>query len=119
MPRRKIPREKKEPRERRTHCVSSRLSPSELATLDERRGNIPRGEYVRTCTFGTPPVPIPQPNADKYAELSRAAGNLNQIARKLNQGAFDIEATIDELAVFRMKLLGVTWDGDSDESEDK
>jgi len=117
VPRKRVPKTKAEHKELRSHCVSSRFSPSELAMLDRRREKIPRGEYVRRCVFGAPPVPIPQPNAEKYAELSHAAGNLNQIARKLNQGAFDIEATIEELATFRMKLIGVTWEGEPDESE--
>lgn len=113
-----MPKPKSEPRELRTHCVSSRFSPSELAILDSRRGRIPRGEYVRRCTFGSPPVPIPQPNVEKYAELAHAAGNLNQIARKMNKGGFDIEQVIRELAIFRMKLIGVTWKGESVEGED-
>jgi len=65
------------------------------------------------CTFGTPPVPIPQPNVERYAELARAAGNLNQIARKVNEGKFDFDEVIRDLAVFRMKLIGVTWEGES------
>lgn len=119
MPRKRVPKSKSEHKELRSHCVSSRFAPSELATLDERRGKISRGEYVRRCTLGTPPVPIPQPNVAAYAELARAAGNLNQIARKVNEGKSDFDEVMRELAVFRMKLLGVTWDGDSDESEDK
>jgi len=112
LPRKRVPKTKAEPRELRSHCVSSRFAPSELATLDERRGKIPRGEYVRRCTFGTPPVPIPQPNVERYAELARAAGNLNQIARKVNEGVFDIGALARELDLFRMKLIGVTWEED-------
>jgi len=119
VPRKRVPKTKAEPRELRSHCVSSRFSPSELATLDRRRGKIPRGEYVRRCTFGTPPVPIPQPNVQAYAELSRAAANLNQIARKVNGGGFDIEELIRELSVFRMRLIGVTWEDERDEGEDK
>ena len=114
MPKNHIAKAKAEPRELRSHCVSSRFSPSELATLDARRGKIPRGEYVRRCTFGTPPVPFPQPNVQAYAELARAAGNLNQIARKVNDGVFDIESLARELALFRMRLIGVTWDEGED-----
>ena len=120
MPRKRVPKTKAEHKELRSHCVSSRFAPSELATLDERRGKIPRGEYVRRCTFGTPPVPIPQPNVERYAELARAAGNLNQIARKVNEGKFDFDEVIRDLAVFRMKLIGVTWEGESSgESENQ
>ena len=115
MPRKRVPKTKSKHKELRSHCVSSRFTPSELATLDERRGKIPRGEYVRRCTFGTPPVPIPQPNVEKYAELARAAGNLNQISRKVNEGVFNIESLARELALFRMRLIGVTWN----EGEDK
>lgn len=119
MPRKRVAKANPEPRELRSHCVSSRFSPSELATLDARRGKIPRGEYVRRCTFGTPPVPIPRPNVKAYAELARAAGNLNQISRKVNEGVFDIEALARELDLFRMKLIGVTWEeGEHNEGKD-
>lgn len=119
MPKNHIAKAKAEPRELRSHCVSSRFSPSELATLDARRGKIPRGEYVRRCTFGTPPVPIPEPNTQKYAELARVAGNINQLARAVNMGGLvDVGSLVRELGVFRMRLLGITWGDEIDESED-
>ena len=119
MPRKRVPKTKAEHKELRSHCVSSRFSPSELAMLDRRREKIPRGEYVRRCVFGAPPVPIPKPNVEKYAELARAAGNLNQIARKVNEGKSDFDEVMRELAIFRMKLIGVTWESESNESENQ
>ena len=94
----------------RTACVTSRFSPAELAQLEAWRGEVPRGEYVRKTLLGRPPRPVPKINADAYRELSRAAGNLNQIARRMNEGGAEVEETRAALKSFRFRLLGMEWE---------
>ena len=50
---------------------------------------------------------IPEVNRQAWVELSRSASNLNQIAKKLNEGdQADIEQIRKELAAFRAALIG-------------
>ncbi len=105
--------------ERRTHCVSVRLSIAELADLDERRGPYTRGRWMRMAALSQVPPTIPVVNREAWLELSRAAANLNQLARHLNEGAqSDTERIMSELREFRAALLGIRFDdGDDGESE--
>jgi DNA invertase Pin-like site-specific DNA recombinase len=51
---------------------------------------------------------VPEINRQAYAELSRSASNLNQIARRLNQkGKVEIEEIYKALQGFRLSLLGI------------
>lgn len=69
----------------RTHCVSVRLAPAELAELDSQRGPYRRGEWLRLAwQRALPPAPPPELNRRAWAELARAAANLNQLAHHLN-----------------------------------
>lgn len=109
MGRKNITREDPE-RGHRTACVTSRFSPAELEQLEAWRGEVPRGEYVRKTLLGRPPRPVPKINADAYRELARAAGNLNQLARRMNEGGENIEEIRAELKTFRFCLLGMEWE---------
>jgi hypothetical protein len=66
------------------------------------------GRFVRDQTFNRLPPMIPELNRSAWFELSKAAANLNQIARTLNQGdsveAGEIRAALDE---FRCSLIGM------------
>lgn len=98
----KLPADRK-----RTRCVSVRMNVSELAELDGKRGRIPRGEWMRFASENKLPPTIPAINQDAWIELSRAAGNLNQVSRKLNSGdEVDVAELRQILADFRLKLLG-------------
>mgnify|MGYP000979813154 CR=1 FL=1 len=94
----------------RTHVVATRLSPAESARLDELRGKMQRGRYIRHIILGgaTPPR-IPEINRIAYAETARWAANLNQIAHRLNAGDTVSPAEVAEiLTQFRRALLGLT-----------
>ena len=94
--------------DRRTHCVSVRLNEVELSRLDARRQGCQRGEYMRMAFMGKLPNEVPAINKTAWVELSKSAGNLNQIAKKLNQNTdINIEIINEELAKFRALLIGV------------
>lgn len=90
----------------RTITVSSRFSPEEVAVLDERRGKMKRGAYLRNMFFGgKPPRQIPEVNRKAYAESARWAANLNQIARRANVGDVNFDELREVLKGFRQSLL--------------
>jgi hypothetical protein len=95
----------------RTHCVSVRLNDEELFQLDNNRGKMARGEYLRCAALDKLQPIFPEINKEAWAELSKAANNLNQISKRLNGQGLSIPenglAIIqNELAVFRSKLIG-------------
>lgn len=94
--------------ERRTVSVATKLTDEEAAKLDQLRGQMGRGEWLREAAFKRAPSPIPEINRDAWAELSRVGGNLNQVAKKMNQGdevdAEQVRALLDQV---RNALLGV------------
>lgn len=94
--------------ERRGHCVSVRLNAAELQQLDDIRGPFQRGEWLRMAALDRLPPTVPEINREAWTDLARAAGNLNQITRHLNEGGTaDAEAIRAELAAFRAMLIGV------------
>jgi hypothetical protein len=94
----------------RDHCVSSRLNDAELAQLDRQRGSLARGEYLRCAALDELPPTIPAINREAWVELSKAAGNLNQIAKRLNEergiSESQFEKVVSELREFRSALIG-------------
>ena len=100
--------------QRREHCVSVRLNVAELAMLDARRGSFQRGEWLRMAALDKLPPSVPAINAQAWAELARAAANLNQIARALNAGEKVERGGIrDQLNQFRAALIGADLEGDA------
>lgn len=107
-----------DPAAKRDHCVSVRLNAEELSLLDSRRGKFQRGEWMRMATLETLPPAIPALNLEAWRELSHAAGNLNQIARALNQGdKVERGGLRDQLAVFRAALIGAELPRDDEGSD--
>lgn len=96
--------------EKRSHTISSRLNVEELRALDELRGSMQRGEWLREAALGAPPVPTPpKVNAEVWASLGHGLSNLNQIARHLNSGrSIDHQALEAEIVSIRNKLLGLS-----------
>lgn len=95
--------------DKRGHTVSVRLNEAELAWLDEQRHRVQmqRGEYLRAAAIGQLPPSIPELNRTAWAALARTAGNLNQIAHRLNAGeALRLDDVRAELAEFRRALIG-------------
>lgn len=119
--------QEQKPEELRTHCVSVRITPSELRLLDSLRGHISRGSFLRNILLGRKiPAPVPKVNRQAYIETARWASNLNQIARFLNAYGDEIPARGTEeiysyLKKFRMKLIGLdfseTESGDDEKDE--
>jgi len=106
--------------QRRRHTVSTRFNKAELHELDRLSTSVGlrRGEYLRLAAFQALPPTIPELNKQAWQELSKAAGNLNQIAYQLNRKGVEVEVDIREvenmLAYFRQILIEV---GESYESE--
>lgn len=99
------------PAAKRDHCVSVRVNAEELSLLDARRGKFQRGEWMRMAALETLPPTIPPLNLEAWRELSHAAGNLNQIARALNQGdKVERGGLRDQLVAFRAALIGAELD---------
>lgn len=104
--------------ELRTHCVSVRITPSELKKLDSMRGGISRGSFLRKIFLGKKiPPQVPEVNQKSYLETARWASNLNQIARALHSFGAEIPAEgvreiYSYLKKFRMKLIGLDFSGD-------
>lgn len=102
--------------ERREHCVSVRVNVAELATLDSRRGVFQRGEWLRMAALDKLPPTVPTINTQAWAELARAAANLNQIARALNQGEkVERGGLRDQLNQFRAALIGADLEGHAED----
>ena len=98
----------------RTHCVSVRLNDEELTLLNNKRGKLKQGEWLRCAALDKLQPVIPEPNIKKWQELGKLANNINQIAHKLNTNN---SALIDELNInqirqeitqLRAALLGVS-----------
>lgn len=81
----------KPPAEQRRHAVSCRLTDAELNRLDELRGEVSRGEWLRLAAMSKPPRIVPSMNKVAWSDLARAAGNLNQITRALNDGRLSVK----------------------------
>lgn len=79
--RRPLPEER-----RRQHQVACRLTDDELRRVDEQRGAVARGEWLRRAALSAAPRVIPTLNRDAWASLSRTAANLNQLAHAANIG---------------------------------
>lgn len=115
--------------DRRTHTVSVRVNAGELAALDSARAvvGMQRGEYLRAAALhrlpAAPPV-IPELNREAWMSLARAAGNLNQIARHMNDAGVAANAGLREtlaecielMTLLRGELLGARGGGDGPES---
>jgi len=111
--------------EQRRHPVSCRLTDAELAIVDQRRGAVSRGEWLRLAALAKPPRIVPEINKVAWSDLARAAGNLNQITRSINEGRWqpkdgaeagravmEVRARLDEL---RRLMIGL--DGGTDEGQ--
>lgn len=105
--------------QRREHCISVRVNAAELAQLDERRGPYQRGEWLRIAALDKLPPTIPAINSQAWAELARAAANLNQLAKAMNAGdKIEKGGLRDTLGKFRAALIGAQLDGEADEGHE-
>lgn len=69
--------------------------------------------FIRRAALGQKVATLPQPNAEKWQDLARLAGNLNQLTKMANSGQpVEVDATLlMEVAVLvrnlRFDLIGV------------
>lgn len=103
-------RKGKDDEDKRIVTVSTRLTPTETVRLDNLRGKIQRGTYLRLILTDNIPPYIPAINRQAYAELSRLGSNLNQIVRAFNttgpppESIADIQSLLAEL---RLSLINL------------
>jgi len=109
------------PGERRTHTVSVRLNPTEVALLDAKRGRLARGEWMRAALLNRWPPSAPDPIAvEQWRALARVGSNLNQIAAALNSARLtgaampSITDIRDALLALRNTLLAARTDEEMD-----
>lgn len=115
------------PSEKRTHCVSVRVSYAELASIDARRGGQRRGAWMRSAAIGNLPPIVPELNREAWVKLARSAANLNQLMAHLNAASdaknndlvHSIDAIRSLLTGFRNALLGHFEEGASYEIDEE
>ena len=94
-------------RENRLNVFFSDAELADLLSRVKRKSQL--SSYVRRQAIAGKTqlsVEVPAVNLQVYAELARAAGNLNQIARHLNGGeAVDMMAIQQALEAFRQSLI--------------
>lgn len=78
-----VPRKKEDLREVR---LSVYFTAEEMERLKLMAGEMQPAAYLRSLAFDCGPVRVPELNKLAWMELSRAAANLNQLAKKLHGG---------------------------------
>ena len=90
----------------RTEIQKVRLTKGEKDNLVKRAGMMSASAYMRACAIYTPPVSIPEINAETLTELRRIGTNLNQIARHANETlSADISTVTSAIASLRLALM--------------
>ncbi|MEU7007172.1 hypothetical protein [Streptomyces sp. NPDC046332] len=120
------------PGERRSHCVSVRVTPEELERWHAARAETGRkelGAWVRavvtealTGRTGVPgDVPVvPLINEAAYGQLVQAANNLNQLTRYSHQERAlpaSIQAAVEEIGRAALAVRGLGPDRDTTEDQ--
>jgi hypothetical protein len=101
------------PSEKRNHAFTARLTDDEMAFIDERRGNIRVGEWMRTAALSSAnkmPRPVPEVNRETALELRRIGTNINQIAHRANREGMNtafLETAVSVLADAMMQIKGI------------
>jgi hypothetical protein len=92
--------------DKRTHCVSVRLSPAELSLLDSRRARNQRGSYLRACLLDKLPPVIPPVNLSLHRDLGRALGNLATVATAMRGGKYvELPEVLQTVRDLRLRLI--------------
>jgi hypothetical protein len=109
----------------RTRQVNARLTEAEYkALITGKPAGVPVGVWLRTRALKRRlPRAIPEVNQQAWASLARVSGNLNQLARAINEGRADRPAVdlaelrrlVDDL---RRELIGLgSSEGAADDEE--
>ncbi|HCI53140.1 MAG TPA: hypothetical protein DE312_07500 [Gallionella sp.] len=93
--------------QKRTICVSVRLSAEEADLLDTRRKTMQRGTYLRSCLLDKLPPIIHPLNIKTASDLGRAIGNLATVATSMRAGKYIGDSEILTL-IKDLRLLLVT-----------
>jgi hypothetical protein len=100
----------------RKHRVTCRLTDEEAAQIDlGRPDDITRSEWIRRLALDREiPPKVPEINRAVWTELSRLAGNLNQLSKRLNSGPVNAEIrnVASLLAETRAAIIGLGGDHD-------
>lgn len=91
------------------------LSDDERSSIESKAhsSGLALSSFIRRVALGAKVSTIPQPNAEKWQDLARLAGNLNQLARAANSyAAVEVDSTLlMEVAVLvrslRQDLIGL------------
>lgn len=72
---------------RREICVSVRFTKDEAKVLDQKRGCMQRGTFLREFVLNNKihTLKIPSVNTKAYVELARIGKNINQVVREMNR----------------------------------
>ena len=105
------------PEKVRRKTIGVRVNDAEWSCLQKRAlhmGMSP-AQWLRTAALSRrlPSPPVPEANRAEYAELSRLAVNLNQIARAANTGQITapmgiLKQLMREVALLQKSLLGIS-----------
>jgi hypothetical protein len=102
------------PSEKRSHAFTARLTDDELAFIDERRGKVRVGEWMRqtALTKGRNVVhqDIPEINHETALLLRRMSNNINQLAHRANREGMSpaiFESAVEYIADVMMELKGI------------
>lgn len=96
------------PEQLRHKRLSVYVTDAELHELERRAAlvSMRTPAYLRESGLEKLPPVVPELNQKAWLELSKAAANINQIAKALNQGKpVGMGEIIDQLAKFRCMLL--------------
>lgn len=97
--------------QKRKHHTGCKLTDAELLILNQRRGRMPVGTYIRIAALSKPPAQIPAINTDALSELRRIGTNLNQLAHSSNSGIRlnkeKLFALLDKLDATADQMLGI------------
>jgi len=99
-------------RNSRLLTLSTKVSLSDLSILGEKAAlaGLTMSSYVRQAAVAgqvQPRTVIPEINRKDWADLGRLAGNINQIATRLNQGGTVTGSDLTVLTEIRHILTGI------------
>ncbi|EDO2945332.1 ATP-binding protein [Salmonella enterica subsp. enterica serovar Holcomb] len=92
------------PDEIRSHCVSVRLNEEELTTLNSKRGQYKKGEWLRMSSLDKLPPVLPEINREAWIKLGSLSQDLNYLLNHLDKKSPDSELARTELFVLRRQI---------------
>ena len=112
---------------KRKHYCSFMLTDSEAEQLKRAAAlaGLRPGEYARARTLDAPlpRPPVPAVNVEEWRKLARLQANVNQLARRANEGMTVVvdpdlmRLVAHELKRLRLALLGIDTEDQGDDSE--